>query len=239
MWKGDAMASTQRSLVRLLAAAALTLSVAGCSGDGGSSSGSVDEVLSDAAQTLSQTEGVSLDLATKALPSGVAGITRATGVVTSAPAFEGELTVMYGGINANVPLIAVDGTVYAQLPFTPSFDEVDPSEYGAPDPSTLIAADSGFPALLDETSEATKGDEVRGGENNSEVLTTYSGTVPGSAMSAIIPSATGDFDVEWQIADSGELRSAELTGTFYPDSEEMTYTVTFSDYGTSQEIVAP
>ena len=39
--------------------------------------------------------------------------------------------------------------------------------------------------------------------------------------------------------DDGELREATFTGAFYPDSEDMTYTVTFEDYGTEKEITAP
>ena len=30
-----------------------------------------------------------------------------------------------------------------------------------------------------------------------------------------------------------------LTGVFYPDSAEMTYTVDLADYGTTKDIVAP
>ena len=36
-----------------------------------------------------------------------------------------------------------------------------------------------------------------------------------------------------------ELRSAELTGVFYEDSDPMTYVVTFEDYGTEKDITAP
>ena len=39
--------------------------------------------------------------------------------------------------------------------------------------------------------------------------------------------------------EDGELRRADLTGVFYAEGEEMTYTVTFSDYGTDKDITAP
>ena len=39
--------------------------------------------------------------------------------------------------------------------------------------------------------------------------------------------------------DDGELRQAVLTGVFYPESTEMTYTVDLAAYGTTQDIVAP
>ena len=55
----------------------------------------------------------------------------------------------------------------------------------------------------------------------------------------IIPTASGDFDATYTITDDGELREATLTGVFYEDSESMTYTVTFDDYGTEKDITAP
>ena len=43
----------------------------------------------------------------------------------------------------------------------------------------------------------------------------------------------------YTVTDDGELREAVLTGVFYPDTEPMTYTVGFDDYGTEKEITAP
>jgi lipoprotein LprG len=59
-------------------------------------------------------------------------------------------------------------------------------------------------------------------------------------MKQVIPSASGDsFDVVYQVTDDGELRRADLTGVFYPDSAPMTYTVDFTDYGSTPTITAP
>ena len=64
--------------------------------------------------------------------------------------------------------------------------------------------------------------------------------ITGKDMEKVIPSSAGDsFEVEWQVTEDGELRRADLTGIFYAESEEMTYTVTFSDYGTDKDITAP
>lgn len=237
---------TSGRLVTIAAALLLTLpTLAACSGDegGAGSEGETgptpEEVLAEAAATLDETSGVDVTLSTDALPDGVSGITKAVGTVTDAPAFDGSITVVFAGQSVDVPVIAVDDAVYAQLPFTPGWNEVDPQEYGAPDPSGLVGPD-GFSGLLGLTESPVAGDSVRGGANNAEVLTTYSGTVPGDAMDAIIPSASGDsFDVEWQVTDDGELRKATLTGVFYPRAEEMTYTVDFADYGTEKDITAP
>ena len=235
-------ARTSGRLAALLAVLAATSALTACSGDdgsGGDDGPTAEEVLAEASTRLTETSGVELDLSTTALPEGVSGITQAAGTVTSAPAFDGTITVVFAGQTVDVPVIAVDDTVYAQLPFASGWDTVDPEEYGAPDPSGLVGED-GFAGLLTLTESPEAGSSVRGGADNSEILTTYSGTVPGEAMKAVIPSSSGDsFDVEWQVTDDGELRKATLTGVFYPDADPMTYTVDFSDYDVEKDITAP
>ncbi len=103
-----------------------------------------------------------------------------------------------------------------------------------------MSEESGFGSLLAVTEGVEEGESVRGGADNAEVLTTYTGTVPGAAMKKVIPSSSGNsFDAEYLVSDDGELRQAVLTGVFYPESTEMTYTVDLAAYGTTQDIVAP
>lgn len=223
-----------------LAAAALLVSATACSGDESSASDTPPEdVLAAAKTTLDETSGVDLTLETDNLPDGVTGVEQAEGVATHAPAFEGTITVNLLGQSVEVPVVAVDGKVYAELPFTSGFQDVDPGDYGAPDPAQLMNPDAGLSTLLSETTGVEQGDSVRGGDDNSEVLTEYSGTVSGDVMQNVIPTASGDFDVVYTITDDDELRTARLTGVFYEDSEPMSYTVTFEDYGTDQDITAP
>ena len=193
-----------------------------------------------ASEKLTETSGVDLTLATDALPEGVSGIARAAGTVTDGPAFDGTITVVFAGQTADVPVIAVDDTVYAQLPFTPGWDKVNPKEYGAPDPSTLIGRRRVPRPARARPSRPRPARACAAATDNAEILTTYTGTVPGDAMESVIPSSAGDsFDVEWQVTDDGELRKATLTGVFYPQTEPMTYTVEFADYGTEKDITAP
>jgi len=241
----SARARTSGRLVTTVAALLLALpALVACSGDDGGGSDADDrptpeEALDEAATTLAETSGVDLTLSTPTLPDGVSGITRAVGTITDAPAFDGSITVVFAGQTVDVPVIAVDKTVHAQLPFTPGWNVVDPKEYGAPNPANLIG-EKGFAGLLGLTESPEAGDSVRGGAGNSEILTTYTGTVPGTAMESIIPSSSGDsFDVEWQVTDEGELRKATLTGVFYPRADPMTYTVEFADYGIEKDITAP
>jgi len=65
------------------------------------------------------------------------------------------------------------------------------------------------------------------------------GTVPASAVSAIIPGASGDFDATYAVTSDGELRQASLTGEFYAGHPDTTYTMVLTDYGTSKDVTAP
>ncbi len=223
----------------LLAATALALSA--CSDDGGgvAEGRTPEEVLELAKKTLDETSGVRLALTTDDLPDGVTGVKSATGVGTHAPAFEGTIGVVLGGATVHVPIVAVDDTVHAQIPFTPGWSDVDPAEYGAPDPAQLLSTEAGFSSLLPATEGAEEGESVRGGEGNKEVLTEYTGSVPGDVVSNVSPTAEGDFDATYTITAEGELREAVLTGTFYPDADSMTYTLELDDYGSEPEISAP
>jgi lipoprotein LprG len=236
------MPRPRRRTVLFLACAALVAgALAGCSDDQGSVTDerSLDEVMELAKTTLDETSGVNLSLKTTDLPAGVTGVKEATGVGVHPPAFDGSLTVVLSGTDFNVPVIAVDDKVYAQIPLTPGWSDVDPAEYGAPDPARLMSPDAGFSAMLPATEDLEEGESVRGGEDNREVLTEFTGTVPGDAVSNILPGAEGDFDATYTITADGELREAVLTGVFYPNTESMTYTIGFEDYGTEKKIAAP
>lgn len=227
-------------IATLLACTAL-LAVAGCTSESPSEAAGLtpEEVLAEAKQTLDDTSGVRVTLVADELPEGVTGITRAEGVGTHDPAFDGTLTVVLGGASFDVPVIAVDDVVHAQVPLAPGWQVVEPEEYGAPDPARLMSTEGGLSSLLPATEDVVEGESVRGGDDNSEVLTEYSGTVAAEAVGNVIPSAEGTFEATYTVSEDGELREARLTGVFYPDTEAMTYTVGFTDYGAEPTITAP
>lgn len=231
-------ATRPRTLVAALLAATV-LALAGCGGSGGDSL-SPEDALAEAKKHLDDTSGVHFALATDDLPSGVEALKKADGTLTRAPAFKGTITVPVLGVEADVDVVAVDGKVYAKLPFTAGFQEIDPADYGVPDPATLLDPDDGISSLLDATEDVKKGDSVRGGEDNKQVLTEYAGTLPGDAVDKVLPGATGDFDATYTIDDDGELSKAVITGRFNgADHDPNTYTVTVDDYGTDEKITAP
>jgi lipoprotein LprG len=223
-----------RLAILLLTGLLTTAPLVGC---GGKSSSDVDPAtaIKTAQHKLEDTSGLTLSLTTDDLPDGVQGVSSAKGTLTDAPAFDGSLGVKLAAGTFSVPVKAVDGKVYAQIPLTPGFSTVDPADYGAPDPAQLLTSDQGIPSILAATTDLKQGDQIRGGTDNKEVLTTYTGTVPASAVSHLIPGAGGDFSV----TDDGELRQADLTGLFYAGKPEMTYTLLLTDYGTSKDITAP
>jgi lipoprotein LprG len=216
----------------------VALAATGCGG--GSSSGTDPRTALQTAQhKLEDTSGISLSLRTDDLPDGVQGLKSASGVVTDAPAFDGTLGVVTTLGSFSVPVRSVGGTVYAQIPLTPGWSQVDPTEYGAPDPAQLISADKGVPSLLSATTDPKSGQDVRGGTDNKEVLSTYTGTVPASAVSSIIPGATGSFGATYGITSDGELRQVSLNGVFYAGHPANTYTLVLTAYGTTTDITAP
>lgn len=222
----------------LLTAALLTLTA--CSGGERSEGGPTpEEVMADAKATLDGTSGVSITLTAEDLPDGVVAVRRAEGVGTHDPAFDGTLTVVLSGTDFEVPVVAVHGKVWAQIPLTPGWSDVDPREYGAPDPAQLMSTDGGLSSLLTATTGLEAGESVRGGEDNREVLTEYTGSVPGDVVDGVIPGASGDFDATYTVTDEGVLRTARLTGVFYPGTQSMTYVIDFADYGSSPDITAP
>jgi lipoprotein LprG len=208
-----------------------------CSGPG-EPEVSPERTLAAAKRNLDETSGVRIGLATDKLPAGVNGLLNAKGVGTHDPAFEGDIKVAASGVTADAAVVATDGVVYAKLPFTSRFVEIDPADYGAPDPAGLMNSEGGLSSLLTEAEDVQKGDDVRDGET---VLSSFTGTVPGEAVAAVIPSATAsaDFDATFTVTDEDRLAKAVLTGPFYPKTDDITYTVTFDDYGIEQDIVAP
>jgi len=65
--------------------------------------------------------------------------------------------------------------------------------------------------------------------------------VPGRAVAAVLPSASAKahFDATFTVTDRQRLAKAVLTGPFYPKAEDVTYAVTFGDYGLHRDISAP
>lgn len=217
---------------------ALVLSLAAC---GGSTHAlPPDQAVGQAKQHLDQTPGVHFTLTSSDVPSGVTAVTAADGTLTRAPAYQGTITVPIHGLSVKVAVISVGGRTWAKLPFVADYQQINPADYGAPDPGSLLDPDTGISSLLPATTGITAGASHRGGEGNRSVLTDYHGTVPGATMAHVIPGSSGTFDATYTIDDQGYLSQAVLTGHFNGGAQPAnTYTVTVSAYGTTQKISPP
>ena len=230
---------TARTRFSALALALVTVMLAAtaCAGDPKPET-SPEDTLTAAKQNLDETSGVRIGLSTPTLPTGVSGLLKADGVATHDPAFKGTIKVAASGVTADAAVVAVGGAVYAKLPFTSKFVKIDPADYGAPDPADLMNPEGGLSSVLTAAENVKKGDSVRDGK---VVLSSYTATVPGRTVAAIIPSAnaSADFDATFTVDDQDRLSKAVLEGPFYPKADSVIYSITFDDYGSKPTIAAP
>jgi len=229
----------RRRAFAVLAALLVPLLVAGCGGsDDDTQEQSPAQVMQQAKQHFDEAASVHIALSTESTPSSGNGVLGATGTVTHDPAFEGDVKVVLNGLTATVPVTSVDGKVYAQLPLQTKFSVIDPAEYGAPDPADFSEPDNGLSALLTKLEGLEKGKETRSGE---EILTSYSGTVPGDAVKQIIPSADekSSYDTTVGVTEDGRAATVKVTGTFFSGTSDTTYDVKFDRYDEDVEITAP
>lgn len=232
------MPTTRAALALAAASFALTACVGQDDGEGNGSDEvcadlSADECLAEAKALLDETSGVRFDI-TGNPPGGQQGLSSASGVATHDPvAFQGEATV--GG---SFDVVAIGDDVWVD--FGIGFTKFDPSTVGAPNPAALFETEGGLSDFLAKTEQLEEGDSVRGGDNNEDVFGEYSGTLAGELVESVIPTAEGEFDVDYLIDTDGRLREARITGAFYGDGVgESTYTLTLDEYGTEREIKAP
>ena len=216
---------------------AATLALTSCTGGSGDGDGDGDKAkvgdgpLAAAQQKLLDTSGVDVTLTAKKLPRGVDGVRRLTGTLTAAPAFKGKVGVRVNDLTATLPMVAVDGAVYAQLPYTTSYAEVDPAAYGSPDPAELLDPGHGLAGWVGETQ----------GAKASEDGTVVTGTIPGEVVAGAVPSAraAGTFRVQWRLDGDDLVEAATITGPFYGRAPDTTYALDLGEYDLSPDITAP
>ncbi|RNL64882.1 LppX_LprAFG lipoprotein [Nocardioides marmoriginsengisoli] len=232
----------RRTAFAVLGALVLTITLAGCgSSDDGASSQGGDPIaaLTAAKKKFDEASSVHFTMATTSKPAkGTDAVLGAKGTLTHQPAFQGEVKALYIGITADIPLIAVDGKVYAKLPFSTGYAVINPKEYSAPDPATFADPAAGISGLLLKLEDAKKTGEKRDGKL---VVTTYAGTLPGALVAPIIPSAdaAGTYRTVVGIDDDGRIATLAVTGDFFSGGGDVTYDLAFDDYGKNVTISAP
>ncbi|TDE00089.1 LppX_LprAFG lipoprotein [Jiangella asiatica] len=235
------MRVTARRIAAALLATATTLALAGCSGDDDGDGGGDDPQaqLDTAADLLNEASSVRFTVEGEDLPDDGTVVLGAEGVAVPPASFEGDIRIRAGALPATVAVVSVDGQLWAQLPLTNGFAEVDAEELGFGDPGLLIDPDEGVSQLLTSGSEVTAGDQVR---IDGEVYDQVESVLPGELVGRILAIAdpTAEVQAVWALdSDSGHLRQATLTGPFYEGGDEQSYSVQLDDYDEPAEISAP
>ncbi len=223
----------------VLALVPLTIFVAGgCSAFG--SATPPDEALATAQIKLAESDAVTIDLSNSGIPKGHNGVSKATGtgiISATEPKFKGQITGVIKGNPAGVELIAIGDKTWMSF-FSKDFNPIDMADLSAPNPADLFHPETGVGRILTKTTDAAAGDKSRDGK---VVLQSYTGKVPASEIQALLllGDAAETFDVTYGIEpESGELRTAKITGEFY-EGHTSTFTLKLSDYGKTIDIPTP
>src|SRR3954468_15841576 len=220
-----------------LLALVLLATVTACSGGGSTESAS--DLLARAKKTLDAADSAHFVLTSDGAPSTGTLLVGGDGDVERPSSFQGTLKVQTGGSTADLKVVSVGGTVYAQLPFLPTYSVIDPAQFGFGDPGALLDPGTGISQLLAKAENAEAGDEKR---VNGEVVQEVTADLPGQLVADLLTSKDPSQPVtaRFSIAtDSGELRRAELTGPFFAAGDDGSYTLDLSDFGEDVSITAP
>jgi len=214
--------------------------VAGCGGDDADKAAQKTpaQVMQTAKKNFDEASSVRIALSTESTPTTGNGVLGATGEVNQDPAVEGDVKVVLNGLTATVPVTSVGGKVYAKLPLQTKYAVIDPAEYGAPDPADFADPEEGLSGLLAKVDGLKRGKQTRSADT---ILTSYSGTLPGTAIKKIIPSAVAQESYETSIGvdEKGYANTVKVTGPFFSGSEDVSYDVLLTEYGRDVEIAVP
>jgi lipoprotein LprG len=219
-----------------LLAAGVLLAVAACGG--GEPAESAGELLERARTTLDQTQSRHFVLTSEGAPATGSHLAGGEGDIARPASFDGTLQVLANGSALDLAVVSVDGTVYAQLPFTSGFSVIDPAEFGFGDPGALLDPDTGISQLLAGADDAELGEERR---VDGEVVREVTASLPGDLVEQVLTSEDPSRPVQARLSvvpGSGELRRVELTGPFFT-TDDATYTLELSDPGADVDITAP
>jgi LppX_LprAFG lipoprotein len=228
----------RRTGFRLLAVALLAApALAACSGDGDGESAA--DLLARAETTLDDAGSAHFVLESRNAPESGTVLVGGEGDIARPASFEGTLKVLALGSTLDLAVVSVDGTVYAQLPFTSTFSVVDPADFGFGDPGAMLDPETGISQLLEGAESAELGEERR---VDGEVVREVTAEIPGELVEQVLTSEDPSQPVQARFSiatETGELRRAELTGPFFTAGDDATYTLDLSDFGADVEITAP
>lgn len=218
--------------------------VTGCGGGGGSNSGSDPcqsvgapaAALATAKKALDKAPSIAFTMSTGSVPKSGNAVLGANGTLTHQPAFQGTVDVFIFGGRKSVPVVAVDGKVYAQI-LTPSMQPINPSDYSAPDPAAFADPATGISGLLLKLTDLSGCQGKLAGKDR---VAEFSGTLAGALVAPIIPSASasGSYRTTVGLRSDGSVATLAVTGNFFDADGDVTYDLSFTQ-GQSVTVTAP
>jgi lipoprotein LprG len=228
----------RRRLGILLTLMAMTASaaLAGCSADPPANPRST---LVEAKHTLDATRTVRFRVTSAGLPEAGAVLVGGDGIAKRPAAFSGRFRVATGGVALTLKVVSLDGTLYAQIPFTERFVATDPDRLGIADPALMLDPKQGLSSFLTGAKRLTHVGQSRSGK---EVLTHVKARLPAKVVGRllIVADPGASFETHFFVAeDTGQLRKATFRGPFYGKNSTTTYTVVLDRYGAPATITKP
>lgn len=222
-----------RRILAWVTVGALAFALAAC---GSTNHQPVAQRLKAAKDYLDASQAINISLSTTSVPNGVTAVLSATGVGTHQPGFRGNIKVVISGLPTNVPVVAVNGKVWAQV--LGPYQVIDPAQYGAPNPAALMSRTTGISSLLTSATGLDNGSQTRDG---STIVTTYHGTVAGSVVGKFIPIAkpSAPFAVTFSLTDDNHLTAASITGPFFAHAANVTYSLAMSSCADCKPVTPP
>lgn len=214
------------------------MGLAGCS-SGLDSSQAAREALSEAKRQLDRARTVAFEVEGDKLPDDGVLLLGGQGVAKRPDSFRGRFRLSTSGVSSTVRVVSVEGQLYARLPMTTEFAEVEPSDLGIPDPARLLDPEQGMSTLLADAGRVRPADQIREGD---EVLDEVTATVPAESVGRFlyVASPEGGIRTTFRLErDTHELRSATFTGPFYGEDDRSRYTITLDEYGEPVRIERP
>lgn len=227
----------RRACVLLLALLTLTgPALTGCTG--GPTTASASELLFRARNTFDHADSLHVVLTSQDAPPTGTELLGGEGDLARPASFRGTLQLLATGAMLDLPVVSVDGTVYAQLPSTTGYSVVEPAQLGFRDPGALLEPDTGISRLLGSVRDAELGELRR---LDGEVVRDVTAQLRGDLVEQLLPSEDPGRPVEARLSiatETSELRRMELTGPFFTQAYA-TYVLELSDYGVDVEITPP
>lgn len=238
LWSAGVSAFASRVVAFAIAAAAL----AGCGGSSRTYESDPRQILAEAKQVVDGSNALHFKFTSDNVSSssGIA-IKGGDGDAVRPNGFAGSFDITRSGFALSLKVVSVGGAFYVQLPFTSGYQQTDPGAYGFSDPGKLIDPNSGLSSLLAPNvviSAALNDRDRLQGEELYEVAV----KLPGQNVKDLLTSADPSKQVDGVMGinvDNHQVRRVVLTGPFFQQGQNSTFTLLLTSYGESVSVTPP